>query len=62
MGGQEILALALVALIVGLALRRRWRRRGTGACDGCQPSTSANPPAAREQTLHFHPRRRPDRH
>jgi len=51
---QEVAALAIVALVVGIGLwRLRQRRRSTAAgCDGCAAST---PPP--EATLHFHPRR-----
>lgn len=52
---QELLALGLVALVVGIALWRRFRhsRKPQAGCDGCGPQ--AKKPA--ESTLHFHRRK-----
>lgn len=53
---QEALALGLVALVVGIVLWRRLRRRSSGndACSNCDAGR-AKPP--REAPLRFHRRR-----
>jgi hypothetical protein len=53
---QEVMALAVVALVVAIAVWRRARHKAKGA-PGC---SNCDTPAARkrESTLHFH-RRRP---
>jgi hypothetical protein len=52
---QEWLALALVAVVVGLYAWRRWRRRhaGTPACGGC---ASAPDSKQTEKTIRFYRR------
>ncbi|MDP2322664.1 MAG: FeoB-associated Cys-rich membrane protein [Gammaproteobacteria bacterium] len=56
-GFQEIVALAIVALIVGLYIRRRWSRgkaaRRAGDCGDCP----ASEPPPKESTVHFYRRR-----
>jgi hypothetical protein len=53
---QEIVALAIVALVVGVALWRSLHRRGAGStdCSGCEKSAAKKP---REIPLHFRRRR-----
>lgn len=50
---QELLALAVVALVAA-RLVWRWLRRKPGSCGGCASGGSSAP---KENTLHFHPRR-----
>ncbi len=58
-GAQEVLALAIVGLVVLAVIWRRWRRRANGqkasACGGC---ASAGPPP-KEPTVRFY-RRNPE--
>lgn len=53
---QEVLALAVVAAVVGLYLWRRWqrRRRSKSACGGCEGGASDT---SKEKTLRFYKRR-----
>ena len=53
---QEILALLVVAAVVGVALWRRWRRRKVAA-SGCS-QCGDKPAAPREAPIRFY-RRRP---
>ena len=55
-GLQELLALLLVAVVVGLYLYRR-RRRPAGSCGDCASGPSNRDTA--EKIIHFHRRRPP---
>lgn len=56
-GLQEILALAIVALVVGLVVWRRWRRgKATGRSGDCGDCAASGPPP-KESTVHFYRRR-----
>jgi hypothetical protein len=52
---QQIIVLGLIAIIVGLELRRRWRKKQKGkvGCDDCGPGP-AKPP--KEAPLRFYKR------
>jgi len=56
-GIQEIIALAIVALVVGLYVRRRWfgRRKLSGGAD-CGGCASSGPPP-KESPLRFYRKR-----
>jgi hypothetical protein len=57
-GIQEIIALGIVALVVGLYIRRRWfGRRKSSSGAGCGDCASSGPPA-QESPLRFY-RKRP---
>jgi len=45
---QEIIALGLVGLAIGLELLRRWRKRQQAAngCTNCEPGNNSRPPEA----------------
>lgn len=49
---QEVLALGIVALVVGLVLWRRQRRRRSGG-DGCSGCEAGSPKKSREHPLRF---------
>jgi hypothetical protein len=54
---QELLAIAVVATVLGIALWRRWRKRkAKGPACGSQCGKSETPP--REVPLRFHRRKR----
>lgn len=59
-GLQEILALAIVAVVAGLALLRRLRASRRGACHDCYASTecaiSAPTPEPAEPLVRIQPR------
>jgi hypothetical protein len=57
---QQIIALTLVAIAVGVELVRRYRRRKTGkpSCDGCETGKPQN--STNETRLKFY--KRPKQH
>lgn len=56
-GIQELIALGIVALVVGLFMRRRWSKRRASQRGGdCGDCASSGPPKA-ESTVHFYRRR-----
>ena len=57
-GLQELIALAVVAAVIGFALYRRLRRKSAKAAACCDAGGDAQ---AEEKTIHFY-RRNPDDH
>jgi hypothetical protein len=58
---QQIIALSLVALVVGLELLRRARKKkaGKAGCDGCDTGSNGDANAAGETTLKFYKKNPP---
>ncbi|MCP3999559.1 MAG: hypothetical protein GY727_01440 [Gammaproteobacteria bacterium] len=55
---QKILALCIVAIVIGLELLRRYKKKHTGkaGCDGCDTSNSAKTNEKGETPVKFYKR------
>jgi hypothetical protein len=58
-GTQQLLALGIVVLAVGLELLRRYRKKRAGkvGCEGCDTPSGAKPNAAGESPVRFYKKR-----
>jgi hypothetical protein len=56
---QQILALAIVAIVIGLELLRRYRKKRSGGagCDGCDTGNKATTNDKGETPVKFYKRR-----